>query len=58
MRWYWWLLLGLVVGAGAVFIVPLLLKSDKSDSLEKARAAKAAKANETKADEPASPDTV
>ena len=44
MRWYWWLLIGLIVGVGLFFLIPMLTKPDKSESLEKARQAKADKA--------------
>jgi hypothetical protein len=53
MKWYWWLLIGLVIGVGGFFLIPLLLKSDKTESLEKARAAKAAKAKEPESESPA-----
>jgi hypothetical protein len=60
MRWYWWLLIGLVFGAFAAFFLPTLLlkKQGNPESLEKARAAKAAKAETDKLNEVDKTDTL
>ena len=46
MKWYWWLILGLVAAAGLIFLVAnLFVQSDeKNEQLSKAREAKLNKA--------------